>query len=390
MKNIVRNQEKLYIIKTSNFYKIGTTNNIDLFLENIDSHSPYKTDLIFSETIQNSLEIENKILKRYETKIFKNRWLKLNKKDINLIISEIIELANIEYFKKREKQILNLLKIENFSTKQLSQKLSLSKTTILKSLKQLLKLGKISKIRKGKNIFYSVKSNLQKTPNLLPVRNKNLFQKEIFQITSLLKVARKDENIYFKITEISKNYNKETKEFFKLQDTKKYISYIQSLLFKQNIQIDLFYTKQGKYGGGTWLHFSLMKLFLRWILPTESYAKFELFGVLETIIDNSINKKSVYIIQTEDNRIKIGISANTKRRFTSIENGTGLKIIKSVVTEKLDNSYIIEQTLLQYFQEFRTKGEWLQNIEFNNIVVQLQKQINNYETLTKKILGNKK
>jgi len=143
MKNIVTNQEKLYIIKTSNFYKIGTTNNIDLLLENIDSHSPYKTDLIFSETIQNSLEIENKILKRYETKIFKNRWLKLKIKDINLIISEIIELANIEYFKKREKQILNLLKIENFSTKQLSQKLSLSKTTILKSLKQLLKLEKV-------------------------------------------------------------------------------------------------------------------------------------------------------------------------------------------------------------------------------------------------------
>ena len=89
MQNIVTNQEKLYIIKTSNFYKIGTTNNIDLFLENIDSHSPYKTDLIFSETIQNSLEIE--------TKIFKNRWLELNKKDINLIISEIIELANIEF-----------------------------------------------------------------------------------------------------------------------------------------------------------------------------------------------------------------------------------------------------------------------------------------------------
>jgi len=133
-----------------------------------------------------------------------------------------------------------------------------------------------------------------------------------------------------------------------------------------------------------------MKLFLRWILPTESYAKFELFGVLETIIDNAINKKSVYIIQTEDNRIKIGISADTKRRFTSIENSSGLKIIKSIVTEELDNSYIIEQTLLQYFQKFRTKGEWLKNIEFDNIVVELQKLIYNYETLKKKILGNKK
>jgi len=216
MKNIVTNQEKLYIIKTSNFYKFGTTNHIDLLLENIDSQSPYKTDLIFSETVQNSLEIENEILKRYETKIFKNRWLKLNKKDINLIISEIIELANIEYIEKREKQILNLLKIKNLSTKQLSQKLSLSKTTILKSLKKLLKLGKISKIRNSRNIFYSIKLDnidiLQKSSNLSLV--KNLVKKDIFQITSLLKVTRKDESIYFKITEISKNYNKGTKEFF--------------------------------------------------------------------------------------------------------------------------------------------------------------------------------
>jgi phage anti-repressor protein/very-short-patch-repair endonuclease len=79
-----------------------------------------------------------------------------NNFNIGLVIKEIFNYKE-ENFSKRQNKILEDLKNRKLSTKELSEKLGFSKSTILKDLKILLTNDKIEKIKSGRNVYYKIK-----------------------------------------------------------------------------------------------------------------------------------------------------------------------------------------------------------------------------------------
>ncbi|EJF07183.1 KilA-N domain-containing protein,T5orf172 domain-containing protein [Thiovulum sp. ES] len=184
----------------------------------------------------------------------------------------------------------------------------------------------------------------------------------LIDVQALLKSPAGSDEAYFKITDIAKKFGKEAREITKLASIQDYI-----FVLKEEFKVKPKIVKRGKYQGGTWLHYKLLKPFLRWVLPTKDYAKLEVSGKLDFIFYKQEDLKSVYVVETEDNRIKIGISSNINKRFSEIQNAIGLKIINSISSVKVDNAYLIEQTLLTYFDDFRQNGEWLKDVKFKKV-----------------------
>jgi len=145
----------LYIIRINEFYKIGITQNIESRLKTIETNNPYKPELIFYEKVSESFEIEQFLHRKLKRKNIKNEWFKLSKKDVKSTIKEIVKLTNIEYLTNRQNKILEIVKNET-STINLSKEIGFSKTTILKELKYLIKIGKVNKIRNGRKISYKL------------------------------------------------------------------------------------------------------------------------------------------------------------------------------------------------------------------------------------------
>jgi hypothetical protein len=156
LKSIPNNKpDGLYIIKTGSYYKIGITQDIKSRIKNIETHNPFKPELIFYEKIPESHKIEKLLHLKYKHKNIKNEWFKLSSRDINSIIKEIVKLTNIDYLTDRQQKILKILQNKT-STINLSKEIGVSKTTILKELKILIKQNKIQKIRNGRNITYQL------------------------------------------------------------------------------------------------------------------------------------------------------------------------------------------------------------------------------------------
>ena len=51
------------------------------------------------------------------------------------------------------------------------------------------------------------------------------------------------------------------------------------------------------------------------------------------MIKNNNKNKILYVIETDDHYVKVGISNNAKKRFNQIECGSGKKIINSFISE---------------------------------------------------------
>ena len=95
----------LYIIKTGSYYKIGITQDIKSRIKNIETHNPFKPELIFYEKIPESHKIEKLLHLKYKHKNIKDEWFKLSRKDVK----EIVELINVNYLTDRQKKILKIL-----------------------------------------------------------------------------------------------------------------------------------------------------------------------------------------------------------------------------------------------------------------------------------------
>jgi hypothetical protein len=203
----------------------------------------------------------------------------------------------------------------------------------------------------------------------------------VVDVQSLLKAPVGSETAYFKATDIAKKFKKDARKFLDNANTKEYI---------QALEIDNFFlTKKGKYQGGTWVHFKLLKPFLRWVLPTKDYAKLEISGKLDFVFSKEKILKSVYIVETEDSRIKIGISSNVEKRFSQIKNSTGLNLINSISSIKIENAYLIEQTLLTYFDDHRQNGEWLDGVGFKKVSKKMLELFHRYFLNDFEIVDNK-
>ena len=203
----------------------------------------------------------------------------------------------------------------------------------------------------------------------------------LVDVQALLKAPVGSEEAYFRGTGIAQAYKKDIRDFLRLDGTIEYIDILN--IEKASI------SKRGKYQSGTWIHSKLLKPFLRWVLPTKDYAKLEISGKLDFVFSKEKILKSVYIIETEDNRIKIGISLNTEKRFSQIKNSTGLNLINSIYSEKIENSYLIEQTLLTYFDDHRQNGEWLKGVEFKTVSKKMLELFHRYFLNEFEIVDNK-
>lgn len=199
--------------------------------------------------------------------------------------------------------------------------------------------------------------------------------------TKVLFTINNNEDTYFRGTGIAQAYKKDIRDFLRLDGTNEYIDILN--IEKASV------SKRGKYQSGTWIHYKLLKLFLRWLLPTKDYAKLEISGKLDFVFSKEKILKSVYIIETEDNRIKVGISSNAEKRFSEIKNSTGLNLINSIYSEKIENSYLIEQTLLTYFDDYRQNGEWLKGVKFKTVSKKLFELFHRYFLNEFKIVNNK-
>ena len=67
----------------------------------------------------------------------------------------------------------------------------------------------------------------------------------------------------------------------------------------------------------------------------------------------------VYVVQNALGLVKVGVTVNPLTRFKTIENNSGLAIIKHYVSPACANSRNIESALLSEHKDFRLLGEWL-------------------------------
>lgn len=80
------------------------------------------------------------------------------------------------------------------------------------------------------------------------------------------------------------------------------------------------------------------------------------------------NNKIVYVIETDDNYVKVGISNNAKKRFKQIECGSGKKIINYFISESTTNAKKIETLIHKRFIQYRKRGEWFYGIDYKTVL----------------------
>jgi len=68
--------------------------------------------------------------------------------------------------------------------------------------------------------------------------------------------------------------------------------------------------------------------------------------------------KSVYIMESKNGEIKIGVSKNVKKRKKSIENSGMIRIVNIYKTKPCSNPFEIEKIMHEKFKKFRICGEW--------------------------------
>lgn len=83
-------------------------------------------------------------------------------------------------------------------------------------------------------------------------------------------------------------------------------------------------------------------------------------------------KKHIYVALELNNTIKIGISKHPSKRFREIENSSGKTIIKTYISPPTINASKIEKLVFSKFGLNRLKGEWFDNITFDEVVLHLR------------------
>jgi hypothetical protein len=82
--------------------------------------------------------------------------------------------------------------------------------------------------------------------------------------------------------------------------------------------------------------------------------------------------KSVYILRNDWGLHKIGITNNIKQRIASISNNSGLSIEIIYLSSKVENAQTIETYLHRKYSDYRTTGEWFENLDVKIVIEELQ------------------
>jgi len=137
----------------------------------------------------------------------------------------------------------------------------------------------------------------------------------------------------------------------------------------------------------TWIYNKqLLIKFASWLSPLFEYnLNTETINNLITNSDSHNkrimdNLKSVYIIECNDETIKIGVSKNPIDRLNTIETSSGKRIINQYVTDKIEMAFALEKMLHDYFYSFRLNGEWFKGkaLQFNQVIEILEINLPKY------------
>lgn len=71
-----------------------------------------------------------------------------------------------------------------------------------------------------------------------------------------------------------------------------------------------------------------------------------------------VNPKVIYVLLAEDNTVKVGITSNFAKRLSSIQSGSGKRIIEYYFTDFCSNAIEIETQIKSHFKEEKLLGEW--------------------------------
>ena len=89
--------------------------------------------------------------------------------------------------------------------------------------------------------------------------------------------------------------------------------------------------------------------------------------------------KCIYVIlNTENGRIKIGMSSNVSKRFEALKYSGGCKLELLYNTLPVVNAYIFESRLHKIFSEYRYIGEWF-TVDFTTAIDMIKKLTVDYE-----------
>lgn len=81
--------------------------------------------------------------------------------------------------------------------------------------------------------------------------------------------------------------------------------------------------------------------------------------------------KSLYIIENQNNDVKIGVSKDPHKRIRQLENQSGYKIINKTITEPFDRFLSVESFLHKEYSIYRKQGEWF-SINYSEAILKLR------------------
>lgn len=103
----------IYIIKCKNLYKIGISERVKKRFQTFNTSNPFELELIFFHPVKLARIVEKDIHHKFSEKRIKGEWFKLNKKDLNSIMSELKEIGMIitelPRFKVNKAKIISIL-----------------------------------------------------------------------------------------------------------------------------------------------------------------------------------------------------------------------------------------------------------------------------------------
>jgi len=84
----------------------------------------------------------------------------------------------------------------------------------------------------------------------------------------------------------------------------------------------------------------------------------------------------VYVLlHSESNLVKIGKTTDPQKRFRTLANQTGSKL-KYHITPAIYKYSLLEKVMLNRFDRYRVKGEWLKGCTFEEVVNSLNEIVN--------------
>ena len=85
----------------------------------------------------------------------------------------------------------------------------------------------------------------------------------------------------------------------------------------------------------------------------------------------SLKNKYLYVLEFTNGTVKIGITKEKERRMKAISSASGMDLVRSFFTEKIDNVQNLETELHRHFSDARLNGEFF-DISFEEAVEEVK------------------